>query len=352
MSEDDLRRIVKQLYESKGYRVEDVHGRPEPAVDLIATKLDTAGKNPIETLGIQVTIQKGDKSRVENAAFALHRTDIKFSYFVIIATGEYTADFHIHLNQIDSADKVICFDGDRLEKELLRQNIIPDSLLEKLEQQFYESKLFGVLLDITNCLFENGYLSELKSVDSVLSEVDSRKGLIMENMTLVIKGLEAASDASSHTYMDMLDSYNKNDFGLFYDAFLRGQPTILRHVLKVQRAFRTLSEIQAVLKLLWYCLSATERAILRQLGPLDRAKEFWLFQRFDPEFAIKYGHQIVFLQIFDGISHASTVLKNRTDKAIEIIEDKPGLRNEFERIMRHDVWCKKDEKTSNANSQT
>jgi len=324
-TDKELRSLVKKLYELKGYDVEDVHGRLEPGIDLIAKKFDFPHGQVIEKLGIQVTKSKADKSRVENASFALHQEDLSLLYFLTVAIQGPTEDFNFHLNKIDKKDKVFLIDGEMLEKELLTK-MIPDQELQRLEEEFYKSKAFTILKEISNCIYEKGFLSKLSSLESALDEIRENRISIMENLRLSMRGLEATSIDSQRIYLSMLKASSDRRFDVFLQTLIKGEASILSSLTKIREALMNLADKPVVIKLIWESLSATERAGLRIPNLDHKTKIFWLFRGFDPELILSHGAQIVLIHIFFGLSDTANILKNRIEKVIRFLEDEDSTK--------------------------
>lgn len=316
--EDDMRGLVKELYEKKGYQVKEIHGRLEPGFDLLATKFDSAGKKVIEELGIQVTIPKADKSRIKDAAMALTREDFHLAYFLIVAIEGFTEDFDMHWRQSELKDRIIFTRGDILEKELLDHGIFPERELEGLESEFYRSKAFAILEDMTNNIYERGYLLKLE-FGSALKSIHENKRIVTENLRLLMRGLQEISSASGNVYLSMQQAFSSNQLEGFVDQFLKGQSLILQPLEKAASAIRRLGNIPAAMKLFFGSLSGTERAVLIEKGK-DATKPFWIFFYFDPEIIYKYGYRVVLLQIFCGLHKKANEIKNRVERVLGILE--------------------------------
>lgn len=330
-NEDGLRKLIKELYEKKGYQVKNVHGRLEPGIDLIATRLDSAKKRVIETLGIQASIPKADKTRVGNAAMALTQKDLHLSYFLIIAIQGYTEDFDLHWGQSKLRDKILFMDGESLEKELLANGILPELELERLENEFYKSETFAILEDITNTIFEKGYSTVLE-FDSSLKEIRDNKKMILENLRLLMRGLQETSVSSGRVYLSMSKAVSYNRLDLFVDEFIKGQSLVLKPLKKMRSALASLETILAAMKLFFGALSGTERGFLMRMkifpqnsDIMNTTSEFWIFTYFDPEAIYKHGYRIVLLQIFYGLQERMNEIKRRVETVIQLLEDEDEM---------------------------
>lgn len=317
-NEADMRGLIKELYEKKGYQVRNTHGRLEPGIDLLAKKFDSAEKNVIEQLGIQVTIPKADKSRVKDAAFALNQRDLHLSYFVVIAIGGRTEDFDLQLQQCEFKDKVIFIDGGVLEKELFTQGIIPDQELQRLESEFYKSNAYAVLQDITKTIYERGYLAKLE-LDSALKSILENTKMITENLRLFMRGLQEISSSAGSVYLSMLSANSKCRTEEFIDQFVKGQSLILKPLEKARSAIGNLDCVPAVMKLFFGALSGTERGSLIQREG-DVTNDFWIFTYFEPELIYTHGYRVVLLQIFCGLQDRPNAIKNRVERVLSILE--------------------------------
>ena len=339
-NEDELRSLIKELYEKKGYAVKYVHGRLEPGIDLVARRFDSAKKRVIETLGIQASMTKADKTRVGNAAMALTQKELDLSYFLIIAIQGYTEDFDLHRRRSELKDRILFMDGDSLEKDLLANGILPERELERLENEFYKSETFTILEDVTTAIFEKGYSTALE-FDSALKEMRENKKMIMENLRLLMRGLQETSASSGRVYLSMSNAISYNRLDLFVDEFIKGQSLVLKPLKKIRSANALLEPIPAAMKLFFGSLSGTERGLLI-LGGKNKTSEFWIFTYFDPEAIYKHGYRIVLLQIFYGLQERMNEIKTRVETMIQLLEDENEMAKRL-KIFVSSFPMKKDE---------
>lgn len=194
-NEDDMRGLVKKLYERKGYQVKTTHGRFEAGIDLLAKKPDSAGREIIEKIGIQVTMSKAGKSRVKDATMALTRKGLNLAYFLIVTINGYKEDFDVNLDEFERKDKVIKMNGNDLEEELFTYGVLPERELRKIEGEFYRSGSYTILRDITSSIYEKGYLPKLK-LDPAFESVRRNKKTITRTFRLLMRGLQEISSSS------------------------------------------------------------------------------------------------------------------------------------------------------------
>jgi len=327
--ERELRELVKELYERKGYRVQDVHGRLEPGFDLLAERRDYANRRIIEDLGIQVTLEKADKSRLENASLALTKKDLRLSYFVIVAIKGQTEDFKVHLSQSKLRSRIKFLDAEDLEKELLRHQVFPDRELERIEEEFYHSETYSLMEEITNIIYEIGYRSEI-DYEKAVAEVRSGKSLMLENLRLLVRSLQAISTIADRTAITMTKALSDSHLGSFLKRFTDGQMSVLQHFRKANAAINDLKKTPSVMKLIFGAFSATEKAFIR-MHSKESAKELWLFMYMDPEDITRYGYRVILLHIFYGLRDRANDIKNRIENVIRLLEDQAATQKELKR---------------------
>lgn len=314
---NQLKNVVAEIYRSKGYSVEDMHGRNEKGIDLLATRKSIGSNDVIESIGIQVTKEKVGKKRVENATYALSHGDAP-QFFMLYTPRGVREDFDSYVKGLkkDMPKRIIVMSGPSFEREILATGSTPDWVFEGLVNSFYRTPTFQQIIRISKIITSS---SKRSPSNAEIANLVSHHAQVEFELRGLMRAFQDLQTNAGKTLGKLLAS-GRNDEA-FILAIREGFDSLQKPFSKVERSLVLLSNYPLALRMFWLTFAGTHRGWLsrpQQSDGWQGVKDFWLLSGFDPEDSVlrnTFGRDLA-IAAFHGLERISQYLKGYVDHVL------------------------------------